>query len=657
MPETNNSNRFDEETELSTRTLYLAFAGLFILNLLLRVFYLRYQFVNGDEAVRALTAARMLEGARLYVDAITDKPPGATLFYAAVFALFGRSMAAVHLAAAVWNFATSSVIYLTAARLYSKLTGLWAAALFVYFSTNYLTQDVMAANTELLMVLPYTAAFYFYMKSRSRGDEEPGALDGHSDRIGRKAVLRLVTAGLLTGISFIFKQVGIFNLAFFGLDELWRSLSAAERRPGYGLKSRFESRAMFRLLWIGAGFALAVAALLLWLASIGALRGFWRNAVVLGAFYVGSLPRALWIKFMVGRTFGYILFNATLWALALIAVLEPRAWHKMASCGGPARPDLANTDRSIALWGLVSLSGVFTSGRFYGHYFIQALPALTLLGARGAELVAGWLRTGARRHSRAIAYTLAAAFLFSFVRFHHRTAILAYETMTGSETRWSRAWGMSRREKEAESIAKVLRDRIGEGAPLYIWGYALDLYWRSGCRPASRYLTPYYVTGHFYPEVTDSVEGPQEPFWRQARAELIQDLKQTHPRWILNTDEAISSLPYPEIVDFVNANYGYAGQLAADPDHPFLIFELKDRSAAWSFRFNLERTDARTDTTDFSRGRLRHYANPGDSSIPVKVAGTDSWDPSISLTATRSSWLENGFCSEMPAPKPFAASR
>ncbi|MFY9554478.1 MAG: glycosyltransferase family 39 protein, partial [Blastocatellia bacterium] len=123
--------------------LMLAFAGLFLLNLLLRVFYVRYDFVNGDEGVRALTAVRMLEGARLYADVVTDKPPGASLFYAAVFVLFGRSMKAVHLAAIIWNFATSVIVYLMAARFYNKRTGLWAALIFVYFSTNYFTQDMM----------------------------------------------------------------------------------------------------------------------------------------------------------------------------------------------------------------------------------------------------------------------------------------------------------------------------------------------------------------------------------------------------------------------------------------------------------------------------------------------------------------------------------
>src|SRR5215469_9209712 len=111
MAERDQAKAIAKRADLETRTIVLAFAGLFLLNLLLRVFYLRYQFVNGDEAVRALTAVRMLEGGRLYVDVITDKPPGTTLFYAAVFGVFGRSMAAVHLAAACWNFGTSLVIY------------------------------------------------------------------------------------------------------------------------------------------------------------------------------------------------------------------------------------------------------------------------------------------------------------------------------------------------------------------------------------------------------------------------------------------------------------------------------------------------------------------------------------------------------------------
>src|SRR4030095_7504060 len=84
----------NSEVPITQSQLMFALIALFFLNLLLRVFYIRYDFVNGDEGIRALTAVRMLEGARLYADVVTDKPPGASLFYAAVFALFGRNMKA-----------------------------------------------------------------------------------------------------------------------------------------------------------------------------------------------------------------------------------------------------------------------------------------------------------------------------------------------------------------------------------------------------------------------------------------------------------------------------------------------------------------------------------------------------------------------------------
>src|SRR6185369_8558614 len=210
---------------LSTQ-LMLAFAGLFLLNLLLRVFYIRYDFVNGDEGVRALTATRLLDGARLYADVVTDKPPGATLFYASVFAIFGRSMKAVHLAATVWNFGTACVVYVIGARFHTRRIGLLAALLFVYFSTNYFTQDMMAANTELLMALPYTAAFYFYIVATVReNSDSPSA---------RPVFLRLVVAGMLTAIATLFKQIGVLNLGFFAIYELigvWRDHREA-REPG-----------------------------------------------------------------------------------------------------------------------------------------------------------------------------------------------------------------------------------------------------------------------------------------------------------------------------------------------------------------------------------------------------------------------------------------
>ena len=258
----------------------IALGGLFVLNLLLRVFYLRYDFVNGDEGVRALTAVRMLEGARMYVDVVTDKPPGASLFYAAVFTIFGRSMKAVHLAATVWNFGTALIVFLIASRFYSRRVGLWAALLFVYFSTNYFTQDMMAANTELLMALPYTAAFLFFMVARDRyGDLKNVPLSNTA----------LVLAGLLTGIATLFKQVGVLNLLFFALYEgqaLWKMRDNRQGENTSVIASIW--KVIARLSLVALGFVFVLVVFVLWLVSIGALHDFWRNGIVLSKAYSRS---------------------------------------------------------------------------------------------------------------------------------------------------------------------------------------------------------------------------------------------------------------------------------------------------------------------------------------------------------------------------------
>lgn len=567
MPPTTSHNQ-TKTTEITSAQLMLAFACLFLLNLLLRVFYIRYDFVNGDEGVRALTAVRMLEGARLYADVVTDKPPGASLFYAAVFFLFGASMKAVHAAAIVWNFATSVVVYLIASRFHTKRLGLWATLLFVYFSTNYFTQDTMAANTELLMALPYTAAFYFFVRA--------GTTNGASTNSGEiwsSSGVALFAAGLLTGLAALFKQVGVLNLGFFALYEILEMWRARGERP----VSASIQRTLVRLSVVGAGFAFVIAAFVVWLSSINALGDFWRNGIVLNMFYIDSEPGGLWLKFMAGRGVGFILFNATLWSLAALAlwssIRESRNSDERVPRKNGERP--AMFDLIVALWGGVTLIAVVMSGRFYGHYFIPALPALSLLGARGVQLLRQALGDPTRiRKAQVAIVVLSMFFLVGLFRCHHRTAVLAYETVTGKRTQWSANWGMTKREQEAEVVSDYVRSQIPAGEPLYIWGYAHDVFWRTRCRPASRYLTPYFIDGRFA-DAEATVSSSGEQFRREAAANLLEDLQRTKPRLILDIEGNFRALPFTELAKFIDDNYREDGNAGPDPSRPFRVLRPK----------------------------------------------------------------------------------
>jgi hypothetical protein len=532
------------------------------------VFYIRYDFVNGDEGVRALSAVRMLEGARLYADVVADKPPGASLFYAAVFALVGRSMKAVHLAAIVWNFATSVVVYFIAARFYSKRVGLWAAFLFVYFSTNYFTQDTMAANTELLMALPYAASFLFFMIGQRSGTPQ------------RSAYVALIVAGVLTGFAAMFKQVGVLNLGFFAVYEMlevWRHRKDARANDSSVINS--VRRALLHLSMVGVGFAAVIGVFILWLISMSALHEFWRNGIVLNMSYIDSEPAGLWIKFGVGRGLGYVFFNATLWTLAAWAVLHSmREARRNYGSDNQVRPKVL-LDLAVALWAAASLIGVIMSGRFFGHYFIPVLPGLSLLAARGLSLFPQALRTPhyMRRAQVGLAI-LAVFFLIGLVRSHHRTAVLAYETVTGTRTRWSANWGMTKREEEAEIVSAFVRERIPRGEPLFIWGYAHDVYWRTGCRPASRYLTPYYIDGRFA-DAESAAPSSGASFRREAAANLLEDLKREKPRLILDVGGGFKRLEYADLVDYVYRNYRDDGTIGVDPSNPFRVLQLKEETS------------------------------------------------------------------------------
>jgi hypothetical protein len=310
---------------------------------------------------------------------------------------------------------------------------------------------------------------------------------------------------------------------------------------------------------------------------MGALQDFWRNGVILNRFYVDSQPPGQWIKLTLGRGLGYVFFNAVLWSLAGWAVLRSGKELKRRVAEIATKESIwqARLDVGTALWCAVTLVAVLMSGRVFGHYFIPALPALAVLGARGVLFFHEALRNPATaRSSRVVLAVLTLLFLVGFFRCHHRTAVLAYETVTQTRTRWSADWGMTTREQEADAVAQYVRERVQAGEPLYIWGYAHDVFWRTRCRPASRYLTPYYIDGRF-PDTEATVSEAGAGFRREAAANLIEDLRSTRPRLILDVEGNFTALPQPELVAFIEKDYHPAGNAGPDASRPFRVFELK----------------------------------------------------------------------------------
>src|SRR6266851_269203 len=124
-----------------------------------------HRLLDGDEAVYGSIAALVNQGGTLYGDGgVDNKPPGIFWTYAATFDLFGTyQMTAVHLVALVVVAATCVVLFLIGRSISSPRAGLLAAT-FYGLLTAMGNPRLLAANTELFMTLPLTAAFLLMLR-------------------------------------------------------------------------------------------------------------------------------------------------------------------------------------------------------------------------------------------------------------------------------------------------------------------------------------------------------------------------------------------------------------------------------------------------------------------------------------------------------------
>lgn len=263
-----------------------------------------------DEACIAVQAQSLLSGGQLYRDTADRKPPLVPYVYAAVFALRGvADLVAVH-ALAIF------VVWLTAVVL-SREAGRAAAWLFVATSTSFLPVDVMAANFELFMLLPATAAM---LVARRRG------------------LLPALGCGVLVASAALCKQTALVML-----------LPVAYRVSHQGLRS-----VAAMVLGLAGAFA---AAALFWPGLV-----FWTMTGNGGYLAVDGvvdhvLPR------LIGMTAAFGAATAGLWWLVA------KAW--------PRRAEHVDW----WLWLVASAIAVSAGLRFFGHYYLHLLPAACAIAA------------------------------------------------------------------------------------------------------------------------------------------------------------------------------------------------------------------------------------------------------------------------------------
>jgi Dolichyl-phosphate-mannose-protein mannosyltransferase len=387
--------------------------GLLVLAALTRIPSFQQPLWNPDEGFLATQARMLASGGMLYDTVVDRKPPLLPWLYRGSFAVFGdRSLLPVKALAVLAVAATALLLASIARRRWGDRAGVTAGVLCVLSSVGLNPEDGQSAGFEVFM-LPCTAAAVWCSDRRRWG-----------------------AAGVAVAGAVLVKQTGgavLLPVLFL----LWRAVP-----PG---PARWQELARTVL-----GFAspLMVVAL-----GVGVRQYLFWTVTGSGSYvsFTGSELHVL----------GRGLLNTAIFAAGCAGLLVPLV---IVLCRGLARRRVLTPD--LWIWLAASAGAVATGFHFFGHYYLQLLPPLALLGTGALQLLtADWLRT-------AVICSAVTCTLFT-------------------------AWGgnAGRAEFEhAKRLASAVQARTEQDDKVLFWGMHPEQYWLADRPPASRYLTAGLLT-------------------------------------------------------------------------------------------------------------------------------------------------------------------
>ena len=432
----------------------------FSCGILLRLPAFTRALLSDDEAIYATTAAAMARGELLYRDVVDHKPPLIYHLYQAGFGLFGAfDTHGAHLLVLLAVLTTGGLLWKLARRGPTDGgSGAVAALLFLVFSTTWHDYDALAANCELFLLVPQTAAALLLLRAMDRSATQR-----------TRAALEHLAIGVLVGVSALCKYQG---LSFLGVSAGLLGWAAVTRRMSFArAASALSIQALAALL--PAGIYLAVCA----------IRGNAEAAVYWFAFnfsYLGAgldgrlaLQRAVWRLTLIGGV-AIVPYGLGLWAAA-------RATRSIVRAVRPADrvarlSVLQPRDLLALLWLVTSAIAVCAGGRFFGHYFHLLLPALSLLAA--PLVLALWRRGMA---VRALLSVLCAGPALAFF-------LLATIARPLAE-RWDE------REPPYQDVSRRMVALTGPDDRVFVWGNSPQLYLLARRPLGARFTFCNYMTG------------------------------------------------------------------------------------------------------------------------------------------------------------------
>jgi hypothetical protein len=471
-----------------------------------------------DEGEFAYMGQLMLQGIPPYLLAYNMKLPGIYAAYALVMAIFGQTIAGIHLGLMAVNAIAIVLLFLLTRCLFDHIAGVVAAASYALLSLSPSVYGTSAHATQFIVPLALGGTLLL--------------LSSHDS--GR--YWRLLLSGLLYGSAFIMKQHAVFFIAFGVIYFIW---SIIRTQPP-------DLRRLVRgtgLLMFASAIPFIVTCVALYAA--GVFSRFWYWTFTYAHQYVSEATLSIGIqRFMISAPRAVDSWGL-LWAIAGIG-LTAIFWNKKARSNWFFL--IGNTLFSF----LTICPGFF----FRIHYFVTLLPGVALLAGVATSALTQFLFDKKMPSPVQILPVLAVAAaiigpIFTLSGFFFRaTPAEACRMMYGVNPF-----------PESIEIAEYIKNHSAKDDKIAVIGSEPQLYFYANRKSATGYI---YVYGLMEPQ----------NYALKMQTEMIREIEETRPKYAVIVDVPPSWLRRPDsnttifkwAQRYLDLNYRIVGLVDINPN-------------------------------------------------------------------------------------------
>jgi len=308
-------------------------------SILLRFLSFHYSVIDHDESTYLIIADAVLNGSYLYADVIDTKPPGIFLAFGLIQVLFGKSIVALRIVGSIFLAGSAWLLYKTSKLLSGeKYPSFFAGITYLVLFSLY--RFGLSVNTELFFSFFTLVGLYYFLKKESS-----------------TKLYSWFLAGLFIGIAFIFKYT---VLAGFGAFCIYFLIQSVQRKEDV-------VRLIFKLFIATIGLLLPFFLVNVYFFSVGRFGDFYEIIYMVTSRY--------------SSTFSWT--ESFLFFLKFILAYIPFVVFYLFSFRNSKLPK--NILLISLLWFSFAWVMVILPGKPFRHYFLQLLPAFSLLIPYGFE--------------------------------------------------------------------------------------------------------------------------------------------------------------------------------------------------------------------------------------------------------------------------------